>query len=153
MCRTYNTIGSLTALKSHLDNSHIHDFKSLKEVMNFQNSFEVIRKELISLHENLIEQEKTILNIDLQQLETEIQTQKHQSEQRLIGQIDRLKEQLITSLNTVPTNFLKKVIKILKQRSFKREIKQKEQNFDIDLEMEISALVGTYQSKKIGISL
>ena len=61
MCRIYNTIGSLTTLKSHLENSQIYDFKSLKEVMDFQSSYTAIRQKLFSHHENLIEQEKNKL--------------------------------------------------------------------------------------------
>jgi hypothetical protein len=87
MCRTYNTIGSLTTLKSHLANNNIHEFKSLREVIDFQRSYTTLRQQLISHHEHLIEQEKNILNIDLQQLNTAIETQKQQSEQRLTDEI------------------------------------------------------------------
>ena len=83
MSKTYNRIGSLTTLKSHLENNNIHDFKSLKEVMDFQSSYTTLRQQLISHHKNLIEQEKNMLNIDLQQLETVIETQRQQSKQRL----------------------------------------------------------------------
>jgi hypothetical protein len=69
MCKTYNTIGSLTTLKSHLDRNNIYDFKSIKEVIDFQNSYTTYRQQIISHHENLIEQEKNILNVDLQQLD------------------------------------------------------------------------------------
>jgi hypothetical protein len=147
MCRTYNTIGSLTTLKSHLNNSNIHDFKSLKEVMDFQSSYAAIRQQLISHHENLIEQEKNMLNIDLQQLETAIQTQKQQSEQQLIDDIDKLKQKLSISINKASTNFFQGIIKNLRHRNYKRKIKQKEQNFDIEVKMAISELVGNYQFK------
>ena len=147
MCRTYNTIGSLTALKSHLDNSNIHDFKSLKEVMDFQNSYEAIRHQLISHHENLIEQEKNMLSNNLEQLETAIKTQKQQAVLRLISQINKFKQELSTSLNTGSTNLFQKIVKIFRHRNYKRKIKQKEQNFDNEVEMEISGLVSTYQLK------
>lgn len=147
MCRTYNTIGSLTTLKSHLENSNIHDFKSLQEVIDFQNSYSAIRQQLISLHENLIDQEKNMLNTDLQQLEEAIQIQKQQSEQRLIDDIDKLKQQLNISTNNAPTNFFQKIIKNLRHRNYKRKIKQKEHNFDIEVKMAISELVGNYQFK------
>jgi hypothetical protein len=144
MCRTYNTIGSLITLKSHLENSNIHDFKSLKEVMSFQSSYTTIRQQLISHHQNLIEQEKNILNINLQQLEVEIQTRKQESEQRLIDDIAKLKQQLT---NNSPTNFFQKIIKYLGNRNYKRKIRHKEDNFDIEVNMAISDLVGNYQLK------
>jgi len=52
MCKTYNTIGSLNTLKSHLHSSNIHDFKSLKEVMDFQSTYPTIRQQLFLHHEN-----------------------------------------------------------------------------------------------------
>jgi len=140
-------IGSLTTLKSHLENSNIHDFKSLKEVMDFQSSYTSIRQQLISHHENLIEQEKNMLNIDLQQLEVAIQTQKQQSEQRLIDEIDKLKQQLSISTNNAPTNFIHKIIKDLRHRNYKRKIRHKELNFDIEVKSAIGELVGNYQFK------
>jgi len=83
MSRTYNTIGSLTTLKSHLEESNIYDFKSLKEVIDFQNSYAISRQQLISHHKNLIEEEKKILNVELKDLDTAIETQKRQTEQLL----------------------------------------------------------------------
>jgi hypothetical protein len=53
MCRTYNTIGSLTTLKLHLEENDIHDFKSLKEVINFQKSYTILWQQLIS-HMSLV---------------------------------------------------------------------------------------------------
>lgn len=147
MCRTYNIVGSLRALKSHLENSNIHDFKSLKEVMDFQSSYTVIRQQLISHHENLIEQEKIILNNDLQQLEIAIQSQKQQSERQLKGDIDKLKQKLSISTKNAPTNLIQKIIRNLRHRSYKREIKQKERNFDTEIKMAISELVGNCQFK------
>jgi hypothetical protein len=90
MCRTYNTIGSLTTLKIHLENNNIHDFKSLREVIDFQNSYTTLRQQLISHHEYLFEQEKNMLNTDIQQLGTAIETQRQQSEQRLTDEINNL---------------------------------------------------------------
>lgn len=147
MCRTYNTIGSLTTLKSHLENSNIHDFNSLKEVMDFQSSFTAIRQQLISHHENMIEQEKKMLDVDLQQLEAEIQTQKQQTEQRLIDDINRLKQELTISTKNSSINIFQKVIKYLRHRKYKKQIKHKEHNFDIEVKMAISDLVRNYQFK------
>ncbi|MBI1781200.1 MAG: NERD domain-containing protein, partial [Sphingobacteriales bacterium] len=79
--------------------------------------------------------------------EEAIQIQKQQSEQRLIDDIDKLKQQLNISTNNAPTNFFQKIIKNLRHRNYKRKIKQKEHNFDIEVKMAISELVGNYQFK------
>jgi len=91
MCKTYNTIGSLTTLKSNLIQNNIHDFKSLKEVIDFQKSYSILRQQLITHHENLIEQEKKILDIDLPNLDTTIATQRQQSTERLTNEIDTIR--------------------------------------------------------------
>lgn len=147
MCRTYNTIGSLTTLKSHLDNSNIHDFKSLKGVMDFQSSYASIRQQLISHHENLIKQEKNILNTDLQQLDKVIETQREQSEQRLTDEIDNLKKQLCILASNAPKNPFWKLTHSLRQWNYKRKIKRKEYNFDSEVNMSISNLVDDYKIK------
>jgi hypothetical protein len=145
MCRTYNKIGSLTTLKSHLEENDIHDFKSLKEVTDFQNSYSTLRQQLISNHEKLIEQEKNLLNTDMQQLDITIQTQKEQTEQRLISEIDNLKKQFNFFTNNQSTNLFQKLINNFKQWSYKRQLNHKKQNFDIEVIKSISKLVDIRQ--------
>jgi hypothetical protein len=147
MCRTYNTIGSLTSLKSHLENNNIHDFKSLRDVIDFQRSYTTFRQQLISHQENLIEQEKNMLIIDLQQLGTAIEMQKQNSEQRLTDEINKLKQQLSVSIGYEPTNIFKKLTKSLRNWNYKRNIKHKEHNFDIEVKMSIRNLIDNYQVK------
>jgi hypothetical protein len=147
MCRTYNTIGSLTALKSHLEENSIHDFKSVKEVIDFQNSYPSLRQQLISHHENLIEQEKNILNIDLQELGTAIETQRQQSEQKLIHEIDELKLLISNLTSHAPKNLFQKLRRHLRRWSYNKKIKHKEQNFDNDVKMSVSELVDSYKVK------
>ena len=125
MCTTYNMIGSLTTLKSHLANNNIHDFKSLKGVIDFQSSYTTQRQQLISYHEKLIEQEKNMLNTDLQQLGTEIETQRRNSEQTLIGEIDKLKQQLNILTSSAPINFFQRLTNILREWKYKKKIKHR----------------------------
>ena len=147
MCRTYHTIGSLKSLKLHLAENNIHDFKSLKEVIDFQKSYTIFRQQLISEHEALIEQEKNVLSIDLPKLATAIKTQKEQSEQRLTAEINKLKEQLNFSIDEAPTDLFKKLKRDLKQWNYKRQIKHKEQNFDKEIKKSINNLAKDYQLK------
>ena len=147
MCRTYNTIGSLTTLKSNLTESNINDFKSLKEVINFQKSYPILRQQLVSYHQNLIEQERTALTKDLPNLYYAIETQKQQSVERLTKEIDTLKQQLNTSANP-SANFFQKLTKGLKNWSNERKIRKKELGFEIELEISTSDLTEDYQVKK-----
>lgn len=148
MCRTYNMIGSLSTLKSLLGENNIQDFKSLKEVINFQNSYPTTRKQLISTHEKLIEQEKNMLNADLQQLETTIETKKQQAEKRLTAEIDNLKQLINVSINVEPTNLIPRLKKNLIDWNNKRKLKNKERDFDREVIKSVKNLVEIQQVKK-----
>lgn len=147
MSRTYNTIGSLTTLKSHLEENNISDFKSLKEVIDFQHSFATSRQKLISHHKNLIEEEKNLLNLELKDLDTAIETKRQQTEQILTDEIEKFKQQLNISINNNPTNLLQKITKILSVWDLKRKIRNKESNFDSNVKRTISNLVDNYHEK------
>jgi len=147
MCRTYNMIGSLATLKSHLEENDIRDFKSLKEVMTFQSSYTTIRKQLISIHEKLIEDEKNLLNTDLQHLNKTIETEKQLAELRLIVEIENLKQQLALSTNDEPTNLLPRLKKKLIDWNNKRKLQNKEQNFDSEVINSVKKLLEIQQVK------
>ena len=141
MSKTYNMIGSLSTLKSHLEENNIYDFKSLKEVIDFQSSFTTKRQQLISHHEKLVEQEKNILKAELNQLDAEIKTQKQQSEIDLTDKIEKLKQQLNISTNYSSTNFFKILTKNFRQWNYKRQLRDKERNFDTEVKHSIRKLV------------
>lgn len=147
MCKIYNKIGSLTTLKLYLEQSNIHDFKSLKEVIDFQKSYITSQRDLMSYHENLIEQEKNILNINLPNLNKDIEVQRQISVQVFKSQIDKLKKQLSVLESTASVNFLEKLVIRLRYWNFKRKIKREENNFEINVKMSISKLVEDYQIK------
>jgi hypothetical protein len=147
MSRTYNTIGSLTTLKSHLAENNISDFKSLKEVIDFQNSFENSRQKLISHHTNLIEKEKNLLNLELKELNTEIETTRQQTEQILTDEIEKIKQELDISISNNPTNLFQKINKILSVWNLKRKIRHKENKFESNLKKTISHLIDNFQEK------
>lgn len=151
--KTYNKIGSLTTLKSHLEENNIHDFKSLNEVINFQKSYSILRQQLISDHENLIEQEKMILNIDLPNLDEIIEKHRQNSELKLKNEIDEIKQLLNVLKNNVSKNFFHKLICSLKNLKYKREINQKENNFDNEVKKSIKKLIDDYQIKSNQIAI
>lgn len=147
MCKIYNTIGSLTSLKSELEKSHINDFKSLKEVLDFRNSYSTSRKQLIDHHEMLIDQEKNSLTKELELLEKTIENNKQHAAQRLTDEIDALKQQLGLLKLNIPTNFFGKLLCNLKVWRFNAKINHKENNFDNEVKASISNLVSQSQIK------
>ena len=147
MCRTYNTIGSLTTLKRSLEKNNVYDFKSVKEVIEFQKSYLTSRQKLISLHENLIENEKNNLYINLPILKSEVETQRKQTAQQLTQNIDFLKEQLNVLQKKIITNYFQKITTNLMKWKYKRKIKQKESVFEIEIEMSLAKILEDYQLK------
>ncbi|HRP33797.1 MAG TPA: nuclease-related domain-containing protein [Agriterribacter sp.] len=148
MSRTFNTIGSLTTLKSHLEENNIYDFKSLKEVIDFQSSFTISRENLISQHKNLIEEEKNTLNIELKNFETAREAHQQQTEQMLTAEINKLRQKLNITISNTPTNLFQKISKELRLWNYKRKIKHKEKTFDSDVKRTISHLIDNYQVKR-----
>lgn len=149
MCVTYNKIGSLTTLKLRLEENNIHDFKSLKEVIDFQKNYPIIRRESISHHEHLIAEEKRTLEVNLPNLESEVELQRQQSAQRLTNEIDKLKLQLTILTSNVSTNCLGKLSNILQQWNYRSKIKGKEHGFDSEVKKSISNAVDEYQIKSL----
>ncbi|RYZ20761.1 MAG: hypothetical protein EOO16_15540 [Chitinophagaceae bacterium] len=147
MCRTYNTIGSLTTIKSHLQKNNIPGFKSLRDIIDFQSNYAALRQELISHHEKLIEQEKARLNLELPQLEEAIEKQRLQSKQKLTDELNELKQQLCSSESKTPANFIQQLRKGFRQRDFKRKIKRKEDDFDLEMAIAIGELADDYRFK------
>lgn len=148
MCKTYNTIGSLSTLKSHLEENNIHDFKSLQEVIDFQNSYASQRKELVSHHENLIEQEKTELQIELTQIAVAIESQKKFAEKRLKDEIEILKHRLDLASNSSSTNFFIKIAHSFTLWNLNRQLSQRERNFNAKVYSSVRKLVGKQKEMK-----
>jgi hypothetical protein len=147
MCITYNTIGSLTTLKTSLEKNKIYEFKSVKEVIEFQKSYLTSRQKLISLHENLIENEKNNLYINLPILKSEVETQKKHTAEQLTQNIDFLKEQLNVLQTKIIANYFQKITTNLMKWKYKRKIKQKESVFEIEIEMSLAKILEDYQLK------
>ena len=91
MCKVHNSVGCLTTVKSHLQRHNINDFNSLNEVLNFQKSFSALRQQIISNHEQLIEQEKTALVADISQLDSSIKKDRTYFENYFLKQNRRYK--------------------------------------------------------------
>jgi len=137
MCTTYNKIGSLTTLKLRLEENNIHDFKSLKEVIDFQKNYSTIRQQSISHHENLIEEEKNKLEIDLPTLTLAIEVQIQQTVQRLTSEIDKLKLRVLILKGDNSTNYFKKLNNNLSKWNYKRKIKRYENCFEPEVKISI----------------
>lgn len=147
MCNVYNTIGSLTTLKNQLFIHNIEDFKSLKEVMDFQNSYANQRREILSLNEKLIENEKNTLKKELLDLETKIETEKSQTEKYFKDKIDEINQLLNSNSDLLPANIFDRIKLPLLNWYYKRKIKSIEGSLELNVNKAIENLVVIWQVK------
>jgi hypothetical protein len=147
MCRTYNTIGSLTTLKSRLEENNLDDFKSLREVIEFQKNYPTFREQAISVHKNLVKEEESKLETELPSLLSATEIRRQQTVEKLTTEIDELKLQLLNLISFKSTNHFKKLISTYKQWNCKRKIKGKGGDFQANVETSIVSLVEEYQIK------
>lgn len=147
MCKTYNSIGSLTAIKSRLNGQFIDDFKSVKDLIDFKQNYSNHKQEIISDHTHLLNQEKLTLEKDLNQLSIEIDNQKRNTELRITDEIDELKQQLNDLTNTRPGNFLIRIVTKIREKIYRIKIKRREQNFHIEVQKSIKEKLKIHQSK------
>lgn len=81
---TYNKVGALTRLKERLNYYNITDFKSVKDILNFQKSYNRLRNEIIAAHQDIIESEKKALSEDVPKLELELEEMKSLTSKRFM---------------------------------------------------------------------
>lgn len=146
MCKVYNTIGSLTVIKSHLRRHNISEFNSLKEVMTFQKNYDVYRQQIISNHELLIAQEKNTLSADIPRLTDTINTKKIEVEEELRFEIQDLKQKL-EQLSTGRKNIIQKLTGYFKKRSLKKGIRSNESSIDFKVSQSVQYLADTLAEK------
>lgn len=147
MCKVHNSVGCLTTVKSHLQRHNINDFNSLNEVLNFQKSFSALRQQIISTHEELIEQEMTALVADISQLDNAIKADKTYFENYFLKDIEDLKAKLKSLLTSGNLNFIQRFFNYVKQWLYKRKVQDLEFNLDSKVNHSVRELVQQHQDK------
>lgn len=148
MCKTYNTIGSLTTLKTKLKQHGIDDFKSIHEVIEFQKSYFNLRNQIISNHENHIELEKKTLSSELPILKDKIQKEISELTNQLKNEINHFKQLLIITKSASHNFFNFKFLNYFRVWNFKRKIKFLENNLENTLELATQGIKERYQITK-----
>lgn len=133
MCKVYNTIGSLTKVKSYLQQHNINEFKSLNEVIKFQKNYGISRQQIFSNHTLSISQERFNLKDEIPQLKTAIETKKSEVEQQLKFEIASLKQKL-EGLPYDQKNYFDIIFNYLKKINLKINIRNRENSFNNKIE-------------------
>jgi len=143
MCKVYNQIGSLTTIKSHLQEHDVYEFKSVSELINFQKSYSVVRKQINSNHKLLIEQEKNILSDKIIKLENSIKAEKATIEQQLLLELEQLRYRL-DNLSSTSSNIIQTFFNYVKKNGLKLKIRNNKSTFDFKVEYSVEHLIKHY---------
>lgn len=146
MCKVYNSIGSLTSIKSHLREHNVNEFKSVNELIKFQKNYPALEQEIISQHSILIEQERDNLGKEIAQLNDLISKKKSEVEQQQQLELDQLNEQL-DKLVSAQTNFFKAFIDRLKKAGLHKKIRESKAKFNSKVEYSIQDLTDLLNQK------
>ncbi len=147
MCIVHNSIGCLATIKTHLRLHNINDFNSLNEVINFQKSFSTLRQQIISNHEQLIENERITLDAEILKLENAITTDKTHFEDSFRSEIEELTLKLNSLSASKGLNFIQGFINYIKRLSLKRKLQSLELNLNNKVSYAVRNLVEQHQDK------
>jgi hypothetical protein len=146
MCRVYNQVGCLTAIKSHLQTNGINDCRSLNELIDFQKSYPVLRQQIISSHELLIEQEKRTLSSQIIQLEHAIITRKTEVQKKAMVALENLNTKLV-NLPSVHANTIESILNYFKKITLKLRICYTKLTLNLKVEHAVEHLKTEYNKK------
>lgn len=137
MCKIYNTIGSLTTIKTHLRENNIVDFTSVKQLIAFQLNFTVQRQKINSAHELLIEQERNALFQDIEQLSAFIDSEKIAIENMIREEIEILHQKHSNLSISNSKNFFHRLDLYFRKLSLKKKIGKKERSMEFVIEYKL----------------
>lgn len=145
MCKVHNSVGCLTAVKTHLKRHNINDFNSLNEVITFQKSFSTLRQQIISKHEQLLEKEKITLAAEILQLDNAIKKDKAYFESSFRNEIEELTQKLKSLSTSTGFNFIQRFFNFIKLWSLKRKLQILELNLNNNVSYAVRNLVDQQQ--------
>lgn len=147
MCKVHNSVGCLTTVKTHLRRHNINDFNSINEVINFQKNISTLRQQIISKHEQLIEDEKITLAAEISQLDNTIKRDKTHFENNFRSEIEELTQKLINLSTSTGLNIIQRLINFINRWSLKKKLQSLELNLNNKVNYAVSSLVDQHQFK------
>ena len=130
MCHIYNTIGSLTFLKTYLDEAGIHDLRSVKALTEFQDNYRFYTQNILQKHEVSIKEEQAKLILEIKSLKEDLIHQSQNLDNNYSSKVNQLREDLHQLSFVIPKNSLHNLKNKLNQWSIKIKITklEKDQN-------------------------
>lgn len=130
MCQIYHEVGSLTIIKQELEKNKIHHFNSLKEVMDFQASYQDLKENIVEDHINLIQREKEELEVQMAQLKQAISIQTDMTTSTLLSRKEELNISIKNLQNSERSGLIRGTISNIKSWNLASKLHKLEKNFD-----------------------
>lgn len=93
MCKVYNTIGALTAIKTHLLQNKVEGFNSVQDLLRFQKDYDTVREQLVSNQKTLLTEERNNLQAGILELQHEIEKVKQELQHKYNFEVEALRQQ------------------------------------------------------------
>jgi hypothetical protein len=131
MCKVYNTIGSLTYIKSHLRKNGIDDFKSIKELTEFKDQYSIHCQTILDDHQIIIRQEYERLKPQMDLLVSEIEQQTEAIAANQSPEIIALRNELNRYLTSTQGNVIQFFARYYKRMSIHIRLLYSEKLFQV----------------------
>jgi hypothetical protein len=147
MSIVYNNIGSVTTIKLHLEKNNIHDFKSLKEVIHFQNSYSAQRQEILAKNRGIITKENEKLIVELYNLELKLEFQKNEIEIKLNKEIEDLLQKKAQLTSNFSRNIILRLSNKFRKWKCQQKINKRKNRFNKNVENSLREIFDEKKSK------
>lgn len=103
MCTVYNSVGCITAVKSHLRQHQLSEFQSLDDLIRFRNGYTTLEEQIITDHTVLLGREKEALGNEISWLQDSIINQRQRTDQHIGKTINSIQQKIdaITAANNI----------------------------------------------------
>lgn len=127
--------------------NNVHDFNSIKEIIDFQESTVSLESRILAKHEQKIREEAASLKIDLHNLNVEIEARRKACEETLGQEIAVLKSQRAAQSEQTQDGLFKKLLRFFNHSRLERNIELKERSYENKLHETTGELIKEHQAK------
>jgi hypothetical protein len=146
MCIIYNTIGSLTVVKDHLRRHGIEEFRSISDLLNFQQAYFTEQLNINMRHSLLIEQERDSLKIDIAALGISIEESRQEITRTLQSALTKL-IQKSDKLSTAHTSLLQQWVRYIQKSWINLKIRKHKLQFNKKIEIALKPSINTLKKQ------
>lgn len=151
MCNIYNTVGCLTTIRKELTEKKIHNFNSIKQLLDFLDNYQFIQAEVIAKTQFSIREEKHTLATEINNLENIIDQTTTNIHESLTNEVETIRQK-IPSLCSHTDTWGKRIYYLLKRGYLNLRIQAKHHYSDWKLKQTTLPYLKQVKRKKERLS-